>query len=729
MADRFDLHLDGCTPEPLASYLKAVGIHRLVAEQRDADAHGYWKGEVFQLRSGLDRDGLVEFFLTAYQPTPVVSPWSGGSGFFAKDNKEALTAIKFSGESRFGDYRETIDRVERILGKTPRDKPSKEEKAILLSRYRAELPDRVLSWLDAALVLTVDAATFAPVLGTGGNDGRLDFSRNFMDRLVDVLSLAPGAPAPAHSEARLRLALFGEGEAPLASAAVGQFDPGGVGGPNAEPGFEAGSLINPWDYILMIEGAMLLAGAVARRLGSEGRGRAAFPFTVSSSAAGWATISDGEPAAARAELWLPLWSRAASLPEVAQLFAEGRAQVGRRQSRSGVDFARSVAGLGVDRGISAFQRYGFLRRSGKNYLAAPLGRFAVRGQEHVGLLDELDLWLGRLRRAWSDGNGPASWRRALRGIEEAIFAYCEFGGARRLARVLEALGRAEQYLALARKDPQDKLSPLSLSGRWLAACDDGTTEYRIAAALASIDHPEVGPIRGQLEPVVQKGKRPDWSQSSTDVAWAATGLPANLVALLERRHLMLEQGTRKQGQDGRTAVADDRWRKQPPIEGRYRVSLADVQRFLAAQTDDGRLSDLLWGLAAVRWADVKAIPVSPRPFRAPELPRLYALLKLLYLPHPLAATDEGEPVAIRAEPAMLSRLRAGDTGAAVSIACRRLRASGLQVLGATASRPPDFACSRLLCARLPAALLIPIWQIEELGKLVLRPAAVETEAR
>ena len=35
--------LAGCTPEPLMSYLKAIGVFRLVSEQADASARGCWR--------------------------------------------------------------------------------------------------------------------------------------------------------------------------------------------------------------------------------------------------------------------------------------------------------------------------------------------------------------------------------------------------------------------------------------------------------------------------------------------------------------------------------------------------------------------------------------------------------------------------------------------------------------------------------------------------------------
>ena len=73
-----DVPLAGCAPVPLAHYLKALGILRLVSDQRDANAKGFWKNDIFHLVSALDRDAIVNFFLSEYCPTPITAPWNGG---------------------------------------------------------------------------------------------------------------------------------------------------------------------------------------------------------------------------------------------------------------------------------------------------------------------------------------------------------------------------------------------------------------------------------------------------------------------------------------------------------------------------------------------------------------------------------------------------------------------------------------------------------------------------
>ena len=99
--------LNGCSPTPLAHYLKALGILRLVTEQADPEARGWWEGEHFLFASNLDEDGLVAFFLNNYAPTSLASPWNKGSGFYY-NNDVGLTPIEHSTASRFKPLREGI---------------------------------------------------------------------------------------------------------------------------------------------------------------------------------------------------------------------------------------------------------------------------------------------------------------------------------------------------------------------------------------------------------------------------------------------------------------------------------------------------------------------------------------------------------------------------------------------------------------------------------------------
>ena len=92
--------LTGCSPVPLAHYLKALGIFRVVSEQADDNARGWWQDDAFRLRSSLDGEALTTFFLEQYEPTPLVAPWNGGSGFYPKDTQTGIAAIQASSVPR-----------------------------------------------------------------------------------------------------------------------------------------------------------------------------------------------------------------------------------------------------------------------------------------------------------------------------------------------------------------------------------------------------------------------------------------------------------------------------------------------------------------------------------------------------------------------------------------------------------------------------------------------------
>ncbi|BDV01658.1 hypothetical protein TDMWS_17430 [Thermodesulfomicrobium sp. WS] len=716
------IRLPGCRPEPLMSYLKALGVFRLVAEQADPAARAAWEGDTFVLHTSLGEAELLAFFQQRYTPTPIVAPWAGGSGFFEKDNKQAVEAISKSKSPRLAPYRQIIAQVRSILKELKQtSKPQNEAKDRLLRRYRRELPDEFVAWMDSAIVLQNEGQKFPPILGSGGNDGRLDFTQNLMQRLVEI-GFAGEALAP-ESKVWLRNALFGEPARDLMSAAVGQFDPGRAGGPNAGQGMEGISQVNPWEYVLMLEGALLMAGSVTRRLDAHAGEKGSFPFTVNMTAVGNGSLNPGEDS--RGEVWLPLWNNPAQLNEVRQVFAEGRAQIGKRQARNAVDFARAVAGLGVDRGLSGFARYGFLKRSGKAYLAVSLGGFDTHVQaEHTGLLVELDDWLDRFRRACAGDNVQPRFSAALRRLDEAIFDYCRFGGAMRFGEIVRALGQCEHALALNAQKPgiigQSKyaVSPVPLlSKTWLTAAQEDSPEFRIALALAAMRATGgVGALRTNLEVVSPTKWGWTWAEPQDRYAtvWGGTDLPRNLQAVLERR---LMDATRL-------------GLKGLPLESRFSADADDITAFLAGQVDDDRLTEWLWGLMLIdvqnaSWEDLTLTRSAPTP---QPIPRAYALLKLLFLPEYHALRTEGDKP-VKPEPSTLTHLRAGRLNAACETAARRLRASGYVPMPGPMSgrgaRQMDYTLPGPMLARLPAALSIPISQPQRLASLVLRAAVAK----
>jgi CRISPR-associated protein Csx17 len=701
----------GCRPVPLASYLKALGVLRLVGEQADPVARGAWQGEAFLLDTELDEEALQRFFLEEYRPTPVVAPWNGGSGFFAGDNRQAVQRIAASPLPRFQAYREAILAAEEVLasrGMTAKPE-GKEAKATLLDACRGRLPDRVLPWLDAAYLMTANGPKYPPLLGTGGNDGRLDFTNNFMQRLLDVVHEA-GAPAPDSAEL-LRAALYDAPTSALGDGAIGQFLPSGVGGVNAGVGFDGEAQSNPWDFVLMIEGAATFSAAAVRRMALDTEGALSYPFTVHAAAAGYASVaaSDAATGASRGEMWLPLWRRRARYAEVHALFAEGRARVSGRSARTGIDFARAVATLGVDRGFTDVQRYGFQVRNGLSYLAMPIERLGVRERPSVRRLDEIDGWLGTLRRRAAGDRTPASIRRAAAMLDEAILDLCRRGGADRVQSVLVALGGCERALARSLRwamDPMIRVPPVPpLSPAWLLEADDGSAEFRLAVALASVAARDVTtyvPLRRQMEPVTASARRDrlrvTWDQrAGRDVVWHEGPLPAALNAILARRLVTFH----------RAGGAEY------PDRGAQPARLSDVAAFVEGRTDDARLAALLWGAALVDWPRC-AEPLFDAPAGGTAPPALYGLLKACF---PGGGTGGADVPPVRLVPRIHRLATSGDGAGAARAAAQRLRASGFEPSVTVVHQRGDEA------RRIAAALLFPLSRraMDRVRRAVLRP--------
>ena len=595
---------------------------------------------------------------------------------------------------------------------------------------------------------------------------------------------------PSNDAARLLTdSLFAAPALGLSSAAIGQFAPGAAGGPNATNGYSADSEMNPWDFVLMLEGAAAFAGAATRRhqstLGSNTsaattRSGASFPFTVRAVGAGWGGVEAADENDARAEFWAPIWSRPARAIEIDSLLGEGRAVLNERTARDGLDFARAAASLGVSRGFGKFERFGFLMRAGRTYLATPIGRRSAAASPGAQLVADLDAsgWLDRVRRVGRNDGEPSAARRAIKRLEDALFGLLAAAEASREAeRAIIALGHVVGWLALS---PSGRKAigtpPPVLSPAWIQRADDGSPEFRVAAALAAIGLPALGrpaqqlhtqepepeqpggrgaddesstaretpaaeesaaapgpgrsniapPMAAHLAPLDERtffyrgnlSTRRAWTDRDAPptVVWGAGPLVPNLIAILERR--LIEASTR--------GLTDK------PLSGATPARLADVAAFLSGDFDDARCAALLAGLVWARPARLRSAPgqTSPAP-----VPFAYAALKPVFTPDAaLRSVGALSPTArMPVPPGLVARLRAGGnsldgraTGAAVRLALGRARASGLPTPfdnSRSGARETGIGGGRMGAGvpadRLAAALLIPIGD-RELTALVER---------
>ncbi len=770
--------LTNCKPKPLSSYLKALGLLRLLSEQKDPATQGCWREESFLIRTALSKEELEAFFCQKYTPTPIVSPWNGGSGFYPGDTPDGIQAISASIDPRFAPYREVIEKIkqwpempttpdrvvdvaniirsavsqmrpgkrrddtEKLLrdleestpegqwngmpsgevrlaelegavkkGKSPelamlriwwnaakkaRGECTRMErggnKEAIIAACRSRLPEVCLAWVDAVCALHSDGkASYNPVLGTGGNELRLDLSNNFMQRVAELLMRS----APENTAHLFGSAIYGTVISGLAAGKIGQYDPGRAGGYNQGTDIETKDFkINPWDFVLMLEGTLLLSSAMTRRNQTGEDAQLTSPFTVYFSPVG---LSAAEPTQERRkETWFPLWPNPATIAEVKYLFGEGRSTVGVRSARTGLDFSRAIGMLGVDRGLSSFERFAFLERRGKSYVALPAGRLPVHYNPSLELLNELD----RLTRALDRFLGmfatiPATFTSLRRQLDEAVFSCCKQPNALKFNDLIRALGRTERAIATRdrAKDPALPSPLCGLSPGWIAKGDDGSSETRIAASIASIGSTgEIGPIRSTLSGV-DKTKPWLWGQEKNPDIWLGNTLPERLGRVLARRVLDASK-LRVTG---------------VPIAAQVTVAPEDLMPFLWGDTDDNKVEDLLWGFTLIDWGKPGLRKIAKDWSTALSdypISRTYALLKLLHTSSP------AKRVHLPVEPRIVHLLEAGRVREACAQAIHRLRVSELKPFNVDYEENLD-------PGRLLASMLVPVNQQWKLESLVL----------
>ncbi len=182
---RMSIHLHllkGCSPTPLANYLKALGILRLVGEQVDKQVRGWWDGEQFCVLTRLSREELERYFLEGYEPTPLLSPWNKGCGFFNSEDP-GLDPIERSHATRFDRFRrgvkdarllsDAISRADAAIRavkartKTNRAFQTKEQRALLVS---SEAYLQCLGWYQSQTREARPATRQKSAPGSGGNN-------------------------------------------------------------------------------------------------------------------------------------------------------------------------------------------------------------------------------------------------------------------------------------------------------------------------------------------------------------------------------------------------------------------------------------------------------------------------------------------------------------------------------------------------------------------------------
>lgn len=558
-----------------------------------------------------------------------------------------------------------------------------------------------------------DTPAYPSLWGSGGNDGAIDFTARYFENLIQALVNNKGML----TKDWLVSSLQGSPATGLLTGKkgkVGQFLPGGAGGANSTAGVgsQDDTLLNPWDFILMMEGAMLFTAHAARRLVVNIPSRAAAPFVVNSQGAGYASAADSDESA-RGEQWMPLWSQPVTLVELKRLLAEGRAQIGAKPARDPLDLARAVARLGTARGIAAFQRYGYIERNGQSNLAIPLGRFSVpdRVLPRVSCLDDLDVWIRQLKSATreeadKEKNNSRRLRSVVHRLSDSLLKVAQQPQTQAAWQsVLQGLVDVEGVIAsgrgFAKAGPIPKLRP-----EWVEATDDGSAEFRLALSFAlqasAFDRKTGMPLAPTRRHWLPLDKDKPWKFATTStgsqirlligpevVMQGRKGID-DAIALVERRLIEASQ----RGERRLPLQAAMRATAHPSDLAALVVGTVDVDRTLA-------LGRALMALDRELWPQ-QFIEVS-RPGHSEWPDDAWLVIRLALLPWPLKTHQAGE-IRIGTDPAIFRRLVSGDASTAVELALRRLRAAGIRttVRVATVSTETAFLWA--------AALAFPITQ-------------------
>ncbi|WP_394840447.1 type I-U CRISPR-associated protein Csx17 [Pendulispora rubella] len=351
----------------LLHYLRALGVLRVVAMQKDPEARLWFEGDTPRFLAtapGINIHGervrqianwrdIEVFFCQEYKPTPILSPWNGGSGFYPGDTaaRARLAVVKQGGSRRFEEFRRMIAWCEGATKDLSKAQDG-EGKARLIRRCHNEWTGPALDWVTAATEVADDGSIqFPALLGSGGNEGRFDISTNFLKWLLELfdpsaateheqilhasgnepVEFVPGAGVRPQAAAWLRHA-FGL-EAIAHSLPRGSFSFLQA----ANEGEETPR--NPWDFVLAMEGACALGAGAHRRL--EHHWGPAGALTAENIPAGYSTAVEGEKT--RGEVWLPLWESPATFAEVRGFLRNGMPRILGRAPTGADDMALAIA--------------------------------------------------------------------------------------------------------------------------------------------------------------------------------------------------------------------------------------------------------------------------------------------------------------------------------------------------------------------------------------------------
>ena len=666
----------GLRPTSLGAYLAALGLLKVLS-RRWPDVREAWRDHVLCLVGGPpERNGLADALMTIADQ----ASWTHYERGWA-DAQKVSTKAKSGAK---------------------------------LALWQAATAEAELE-LFAAHATPASRVFFNPLLGSGGNAGK----RAFVDgwkKATEAL-LPPKASeknaskknAANADERREALNAFLDGEASAWQAeklnAASWFSDANKLYNSGQNPFSEGA-ISPWAMALACEGLVFFAGGASRRLGARTRPVGAFPFVVAAAS----PETSGEAGRDRGEVWAPLWSRPMTVPEVATLFARGRAEIGGRGAVTPAAFAVAITRRGVDAGVGEFRRFALGKTTSANtFEPRYLGVVPVPSGSAVARSDSFERLLGLIDRLPADRKEGQLWRFVgLRGpLESALVNAAGTSDepeatAALLDAAVQALDRVDVNRSFREKGVVWRPLPLD----WLAALFGGDApdvEARLAMSLVSafpVEYP-FALYRFGVEWMNKAHDRPRNSPyahpKTAPARWVrrAGPLARNLGAVLQRRLLDWE---------------DEQERGAPSPRAPIAARLSDIEAWLDGDVDEALLTRWLSRLALFDWSFIAARirALSPlnnmRTAVRPGL-ALYGLLHPMFDVRPVwdNGWSDGRDIL------------APETGARTPAAARRM---AMLVRSGDVERAVEVARSRYAIARTPLVRTDAGWAVADSDRLL-----------
>jgi CRISPR-associated protein Csx17 len=715
--------LPGLRTDLLGGYMAAVGLLRVVSRQWPS-VRGAWRDAAFVLIGGpAGIDDLVDHLVGVARD----GRWSSYERFWKKEQEK------------------------------------KDPHALAcLAAQRTEEEARLL----AAHIVPGTRLWFNPLVGSGGNAGKRSFSKGWASARTALMAALEtntesakkktatkgpgrrrgraaaeqGTAVPADTAFADLRGFLGRGDCAVEKDwGAGSWFSQAVETANSGQTPTAKGQVTPWAMLLACEALPMFAGSPSRRLGSRARATAAFPFATD----GPAPRSQGEAGKARGEVWLPLWERPMTVPEVRWLFWRARAEVGARGATTPAAFSAAVLRRGTDAGLSGFARFTLASTTGQTFeprfegvVATPRrGGGAQPGVEGRVVETVLRVFeqLPRDRKVGKRWRVPGY--RAP--IERALIARAADPASPGTARALldafvQALDRADRSQPVRKRGLRWQLLPCD----WLPALfgdEMPSLEARLAMGAASLlptgDVPAFAAYRFGLDLEKSFARHPQ--QPPPRWVWRTLDVVVGLAALMLRR--LVDAGASRNTTSS-TAL---------PFWAAVRVSLADVVAWLRGDLDElllgrwiGRMALFDWRAlreASKRSEQVRRVvaPQGPLPAVDADL-AAYGLLRPLFDPRTIVASDGGALLAeetgartVAAARQVAAMLSGGAFGAAFDVAQRRY-ATGMRPLAEMGAPLPLIQAQRLLAALVFAA---PRPSIAQLAERFLRPTRAEYKER